>query len=252
VLNADDPVSNGWLGNFSGPSFSYGLGSDNPVSARVLEQNACETIFLLQAGDDAAAVRTSLIGAHQIEHCLAAASAALWYGIDLTAIAQGIEAVTRLPGRMERVACGQDFPLFVDAARSADALRASLRTARQLAAGRVLCVLADAPPASSREALAIREVVRRHADVVILTEQRAELESCWNDVDDVEVHVAAERSEAIGWAVSMAQAGDAVVVTGQRPQDGFQFGGDAAAPSDADVARELLYARNAPALRLVA
>jgi UDP-N-acetylmuramoyl-L-alanyl-D-glutamate--2,6-diaminopimelate ligase len=253
VLNGDDPVCQSWISDLDGPLLAYGLDGENPLTARILQQNAAETIFLLRAGDETAAVRTTIVGTHHVENCLAAAAVALWYGIDLAVIARGIEAVSRLTSRMERVACGQDFPVFVDAASSADAVRASLMTARRLASGRVLCVLSDAPPASSQEAAALRQVVRKLADVAVVTDARLELEPAWTaDDGSLEVHRTTDRVEAIAWAVSLASRGDVVVVTGSRSREGFGFGAAAASLSDADVAREILYARENSALRLVA
>ena len=36
-------------------------------------------------------------------------------GLELETIVRGLEAVERIPGRMERLECGQPFGVFVDA-----------------------------------------------------------------------------------------------------------------------------------------
>ena len=144
ALNADDPVSMKWIDKIEGPVLTYGLGNQAEVTATIVESHANEQTFVLTAGSDSVAVRTTIIGEHHISNCLAAATIALSYGIELQDIAVGLESTEQLPARMELVDCGQGFPLFVDAANSANSLRASLRTARQLAAGRViLCVERD-------------------------------------------------------------------------------------------------------------
>ena len=99
---------------------------------QIIEQYINEQTFVLSAGDDSVGVRTEIVGDHHVYNCLAAATMALAYGIELTTIARGLEAVDRLPGRMERVMCGQDFAVLVDAADSPDALRDCLRAARQV------------------------------------------------------------------------------------------------------------------------
>lgn len=254
VLNADDPVSCRWLSEIDAPSLTYGLGDQAQITAEVVERSPGETVFILTAGCESAAVRTAVIGDHHVSNCLAAATTALAHGIDLQTIAAGIEAVQKIPARMERIDCGQDFPVFVDAAHNAPALRATLLTARQLAVGRVICVLGDSLPRNSAEADVTRGVVRRLSDVAIVTESLTSLDSAWLDDSDSDseskLQVAVDRGEAIAWAVSLAEQGDVVVIAGSRGHGECGFG--AVDVTDADAARELLYACNGPALRLVA
>ncbi|HEX6960488.1 MAG TPA: Mur ligase family protein [Lacipirellula sp.] len=251
VINADDPVSCKWLSEIDGPALTYGLGEQAQITAEIVERNACETVFVLTAGVDSAAIRTTIVGDAHVSNCLAAAATALAHGVDLQTIAAGIEKITKLPGRMERVDCGQEFAVFVDAAHTACGLRSSLRTARQLATGRVICILSDELPADPTEATIIRSVVRKMADVAIVTDAVAAVEDAWtpHEANRDALQVAADRGEAIAWAVAMAEPGDVVVISGSRDRGGFQFG--AAETTDAEAARELLYALNQPALRLV-
>jgi UDP-N-acetylmuramoyl-L-alanyl-D-glutamate--2,6-diaminopimelate ligase len=152
---------------------------------------------------------------------------------------------------MERVDCGQDFALFVDAADTACSLRATLRTARQLCNGRVICVLGDSLPRDAGEAAVIRSVVNKLADVAIVTDALTAADAAWlpREANQPNLQVAADRGEAIAWAVAMAGQGDVVVIAGSRTPTEFTFG--SAEISDADAARELLYALAQPALRLV-
>jgi len=171
VFNADDPVSMQWLDGVTGPVLTYGMGGQSEIAAVSIESHADGQTFVLTAGSHSVAVRTTIIGTHHIANCLAAATLSLSYGIDLQTIAAGLEAVVALPARMERVDCGQGFPVFVDAANSPDALRASLRTARQLAEGRVICVWGDSAHGAGSEHLAVSQVLSRLADLAIVTRQ---------------------------------------------------------------------------------
>ena len=254
IVNADDAVSCRWLSDIGGPSLTYGLGDEAQINGVVIEENACESVFILSAGTDSAAVRTSIVGRQHVTNCLAAAAVALAHGVEFQAIAQGIEDVKKLPARMERVDCGQDFPVFVDAAHTVSGLRATLRTARALSSRRVICVMGDAGPATAGESEAIRSVLRKMADVTIVTDALTALDDAWlaehSAVDAKDkLQIAVDRVEAIAWAVAMAGQGDVVVLAGSRTPTEFIFG--AAETTDADVARELLYAVARPMLRLV-
>ena len=63
-----------------------------------------------------------MIGDHHIYNCLMATAIGLAEGIDLNTIVRGLETVTRVPGRLERIECGQPFGVFVDYAHTPDAL----------------------------------------------------------------------------------------------------------------------------------
>ncbi len=251
VLNADDPVSLKWLDQIEGPVLTYGLERQAEIAASVVDCQANEQTFVLTAGSDSVAVRTTIIGEHHVSNCLAAATLSLSYGIDLQTIASGLEAIEQLPARMERVDCGQGFPVFVDAADSPEALRASLRVARRLAEHRVICVWDKAASGVGSEHLAISQVLNRLADLAIVT--RA-LPCCEHTNTDVEV--VANRNEAIACAVAIAEPGDVVVIAGSRAAarhgQGLAFGESDDAMTDREVTRQLLYAREQPTLRLIA
>jgi UDP-N-acetylmuramoyl-L-alanyl-D-glutamate--2,6-diaminopimelate ligase len=195
-------------------------------------------------------VRTAIVGDHHVRNCLAAAATALAHGIDLQTIAAGIEAIEQLPARMERIDCGQDFALFVDAAANATALRATLRTARRLAQGRVICVLGDSLSCDASEAATVRSVVRKLADLTIVTDALTDFDPDWcSESDDASaLQVAAHRGEAIAWAVATAGEGDVVVIAGSRARSQCQFG--TTEITDADAVREMLYACAQPALKI--
>lgn len=250
IFNADDPVSCRWLAEAEVASLTYGLGDQAQITAEIVERNACETVFILAAGADSAAVRTTIVGDQHVSNCLAAAAAALAHGVSLETIAAGIESLQKLPARMERVDCGQDFAVFVDAAANACGLESSLRAARQLSQGRVICVLGDSLPMNSAESALIRGIVQKLADVTIVTDALSAVDSKWLPThDDSNVQVAMDRAEAMALAIATAVQGDVVVIAGSRGPTECSFG--SAEIADADTVRELLYGLARPALRLV-
>lgn len=244
TLNADDPECIKWLDEIHGPVLTCGLGEVAEITAQVVQQFANEQIFVITASNDMATVRSSIVGEHHVANCLAAATLALAHGIDLQTIAAGIEAVDRLPCRMERIDCGQGFPVYVDAADSPDALRASLRAARKLAIGRVICVLGDVSPQAAATEYTLQNIACHMADLAIVPWLVEEMDEQLS----AHVEVIADRGEAIACAVTMAEPGDVVVIAGSQPQPVPTFG----AADDAQFTRELLYTRNETALRLAA
>jgi len=259
VLNADDPVSLKWLDRVTGPVLTYGMSQPSEttaaeITATAIDYQANEQTFVLTAGSDSVAVRTTIVGEQHVANCLAAATLSLSYGIELQTIAAGLEAVEKLPARMERVDCGQGFPMFVDAANSPAALRASLRTARRLADRRVICVWSESAGQTGSEHLVISEVLNRLADLAIVTRPLFGQANDSNDfsANQVHVEVVADRNEAIACAIAIAEPGDVVVIAGSQVGPEYGFGAAKESMSDSEIARQLLYAREEPTFRLVA
>lgn len=257
ILNADDPESVRILGELSRPVLSYGMRKPCEITAQVVEQQINEQTFVLSAGDDSVGVRTAIVGDHHIYNCLAAATTALAYGIELTTIARGLESVDRLPGRMERVVCGQDFAVVVDAASSPEAVRNCLRAARQSTSGRVICVYGTSSDGGRHELPAIGRVIGALADVAVVTSagpaeeglHRTCLELRSGFADVRKARVILDRSQAIDWAMREAQTGDTVVIAGMGERPHTPLDPHEALASDSDIAKGVLN-RELPTLPL--
>ncbi len=178
ILNADDAVSMKLLDELARPVLTFGMRGASEISAQAVEQYVNEQTFILTAGDDSVGVRTEIIGDHHIYNCLAAATTALAYGVELTTIARGLESVDRLPGRMERVMCGQGFAVLVDSANSPESLGNCLRAARKVTGGRLICVFGANNDCDQTQLPAIGRVIGSMTDVAAITnDQRAEFGS---------------------------------------------------------------------------
>src|SRR5277367_5406871 len=81
------------------------------------------------------AVFSALIGRVNVYNILAAAGAGYARGCSAPDIAAGIDRLKCVPGRFERVDCGQPFTVVVDYAHTDDALRNLTALARELVSG---------------------------------------------------------------------------------------------------------------------
>ena len=85
-------------------------------------------------------VTTGLRGRFNVENVLGTIAAARLLGLEDDAVARGIASLRGVPGRFEAVDEGQPFAVIVDYAHTPEALENVLRSARDLASGRVVCV----------------------------------------------------------------------------------------------------------------
>lgn len=247
VLNADDPVCVEMLCELDRPALTFGLKKPAEISAQVIEQYVNEQTFVLTAGDESVGVRTEIVGDHHVYNCLAAATMALAYGIELTTVARGLESVDRLPGRMERIMAGQEFAVFIDAAQTADSLRATLRVARKVTSGRVICVFGAAGEEERDERPVMGRVVGSMADVAVITSTTPrgedprmiclEVRSGFASANRPQIVV--DRTTAIAHAMELARPGDSVVIAGMGARE-HVVDADGLPLDDAEIARQAL------------
>ncbi len=197
------------------------------VSATLVERTISEQTFLLSAGSETLPVRTRMIGDHHISNCLVAAAVGLVLGIDLADIVRGLEQVIVVPGRLERIECGQSFGVFVDYAHTPDALDAVLETLREVTPGRLITVFGAGGERDRAKRPLMARAVEQVADLAILTQDNPRSEPPQRIVRDLlkgcrrphEVEVISDRSDAIAYALSQAEAGDCVLDRRQRTRD---------------------------------
>jgi UDP-N-acetylmuramoyl-L-alanyl-D-glutamate--2,6-diaminopimelate ligase len=249
VINADDHRSRNLLPQIKRGALTYALHAQADITARVLERSPSEQTFLLTAGDQIAPVRTRMIGDHHVSNCLAAATAALACGYELEPIVRGLEAVERVPGRMERLECGQPFSVFVDAAASPETLALTVKTVRQVTPGRVLVVFGPHESTSAAHRALVGRVLERGSQVPIITGDEPCLVDPLKTAHDVldgfarphKARVIPSRHTAIRFALSHARPGDAVLIAGRGDRQTRLLDSRSPAYDDREVARAWLY-----------
>jgi len=249
VLNADDPTSAGYLARLDTPVLTVAVHSAAEITGMLIEQYISEQTFLLTAGSETVPVRTRMIGTHHVYNCLIAAATGLAYGIDLATVVRGLEAVEHVPGRLERIECGQPFAVFVDYAHTPDALTGSLRTLREVIHGRLICVFGAGGDRDRQKRPLMARAVDTDADLAVLTTDNPRTEDPVAIQNDLlsgflrpqHVEVIPDRAEAIAWALSQARPDDCVLIAG-KGHEKHQITGNQRLPfDDCEVARRWLY-----------
>ncbi|MEX2111846.1 MAG: UDP-N-acetylmuramoyl-L-alanyl-D-glutamate--2,6-diaminopimelate ligase [Pirellulales bacterium] len=249
VINADDPQSIKQAPLLPGRVISVGMHAGADVSAVLLERVKSEQTFLLTAGNVSVPVRTALIGDHHIYNCLMATAIGLAEGIDLTTVVRGLESVTRVPGRLERIECGQPFGVYVDYAHTPDALRVSLETLRQVTSGRIICVFGAGGNRDTAKRPLMGRAVEELADVAVVTTDNPRFEDPQSIGAEIIAGFArpalarwiADRTEAIHYALWLAGPDDCVLVAGRGHEPFQQMAHERIALDDCDVVRRYLY-----------
>ncbi|MBU0971695.1 MAG: UDP-N-acetylmuramoyl-L-alanyl-D-glutamate--2,6-diaminopimelate ligase, partial [Proteobacteria bacterium] len=122
-------------------------------------------------------LKTSLTGRFNLENILCAAGAAHAIGIGTEKIQQGIESLTRVPGRLEKINNPLNRYLFVDYAHTPDALESILSILAQRAPERVITVFGCGGDRDRTKRPLMGKIACKYSDVAIVTSDNPRSES---------------------------------------------------------------------------
>lgn len=185
-----------------------------------------------------------LPGSFSVMNALAVTRAALFAGVPLETVARALSSLTRIPGRTERIDEGQDFTAVVDYAHTPDSLSALY----EAYPGRKICVLGNTGGGRDQwKRPLMGSIADKECAEVILTDEDPYDEDPETIVRMMAEgmkrtpHILMDRREAIRKALSLAGAGDSVLVTGKGTDPYIMKGRGEKIPwSDAQVVREEL------------
>jgi UDP-N-acetylmuramoyl-L-alanyl-D-glutamate--2,6-diaminopimelate ligase len=198
-------------------------------------------------------VETHLRGRFNRENILAAVAVCRLLGIPDSAVSDGLGGLAGVPGRFESVVEGQPFSVFVDYAHTPDSLANILRTARELAAGRVICVFGCGGDRDRGKRPEMGRIAAELSDVPIVTSDNPRSEDPQAIIDEILAgmpgapEVEPDRRAAIELAIQQARQGDVVVIAGKGHEQGQEFADRKVPFDDREVAREAFRRLRAPA-----
>jgi len=136
--------------------------------------------------------------------------------------------------------------VIVDYSHKPDALESVLRTARELTAGRVICVFGCGGDRDRGKRPLMGRIASELADVAILTSDNPRSEDPLAIIDEVlagvtgHIGVEPDRAAAIARAVAEAGDGDVVLIAGKGHEQGQEIADRTIPFDDREVAREAL------------
>jgi UDP-N-acetylmuramoyl-L-alanyl-D-glutamate--2,6-diaminopimelate ligase len=202
------------------------------------------------------AMWSPLIGNVNVYNVLAASAAGHARDCSTEAIAKGIFDLTSVPGRFERVDCGQPFTVVVDYAHTDDALRNLTALARDFVAraglkGKVITLFGCGGDRDRAKRPLMGEAAGKGSDFVVLTSDNPRSEDPLSIINDALVglqksgakySMEPDRRKAIAFAFQKAAPGDIVLLAG-KGHEKVQITREGTIPfDDVDVARENLTA----------
>lgn len=192
--------------------------------------------------------KISLMGAFQVQNCLAAILAAAEMGVSIENIVKVLPEITIPPGRYQIIK-KNDSVFVVDYAHNENSLSESLNLSRSLVKGRVIAVYGGEWDGQNQKRRLMGQVIGEKADIVVITTNNPKLESVDVAVKEIEEGVAKSKSSfftipdrrlAIKKALEIRHPGDLIIVLGSGHHNIQQIGSKKILFNDYLVLKELL------------
>lgn len=195
-----------------------------------------------------------LPGLFNISNTLLAYSVGTICGLTFENIKNGIEAVSCIPGRMEKINEGQNFNVFIDYAHeklSMTSLLETIQKNKKTEAKIIVLFGAQGGGRDKRKRKDMAEVASKVADIIILTEDDSYEEPTKMILEDIAQYVIGKevnkdffvienRSDAIYHSFSLAKQDDIVLITGKGAEKTMITNGGTIPWDERKIVKDLL------------
>ncbi|MDP3278134.1 MAG: UDP-N-acetylmuramoyl-L-alanyl-D-glutamate--2,6-diaminopimelate ligase [Deltaproteobacteria bacterium] len=243
VLNIDDPTGAAWAREgVAGQLLTTSARGDRAADFYAINADFSASGITATIASPAGelALRSPLVGRHNLENLLTALASVAELGVSLSEAAATLTDAIGAPGRLEPVRTKDPgFPaVFVDYAHTPDALANVLQALRKVTRGRLFCVFGCGGDRDARKRAPMGLAVAEGADIAVLTTDNPRSETPTDIANDAvvglkngqmravttqELSVASrgsycvvlDRREAIAVAIESAGKDDVVLIAGK-------------------------------------
>ena len=248
VINIDDLKGKTLISQTQASIITYGLKKEAQVRAEdiQLSRDGIRARLVLPTGEQQ--IRSSLIGEINLYNILAAVAVTYALKIDPTHIAQGVERLKGVPGRLEKVKNTRGLSLIVDYAHKPDALLKTLQTLRPLTTGRLITVFGCGGDRDKGKRHEMGRIAGDHSGLVFVTSDNPRSEDPLEIIEQIEAglsrselpkrkwparledlsqgyFIEVDRRQAIEKAITVATDEDLILIAGKGHED-YQIIGD--------------------------
>lgn len=228
IINSDDKYAKEVIKRARGKVITYGIDSDANVTAKDIMVTADQLTFTLIDNDNEYYIDSPLSGKFNVYNLMAAFITCTRLGYTPKMVIDAIKLLKPISSRQTYVDCNQPYKVMIDYAHTANALRNLLEYINITNRGRVIIVTGSGGLRDKGRRVEIGEAVTELADHVIFTLEDPRTEDVNDIIDDMVSTIkdkrfnyerVLDREAAIFKALSIADEGDIVLITGKGDED---------------------------------
>lgn len=259
VVNGDDPLARLMLAGLDASARVVRVGDDASNDFRVLRwqghPEGIEARLVTPEGERDIAL--SLLGRFNLDNVLLAIATLYALGTPLDALLKAAQALSPVPGRMQRLSAPGAPTVVVDYAHTPDALGSALMALREHVPGRLWCLFGCGGERDPGKRALMGEIASLMADRVVVTDdnprtepaadiRRAILDGCRDAGVEAVFEKVLEipgRADAIACTLAEADPGDVILLAGKGHETWQEINGVRHAFSDVEIAGRALLER---------
>jgi UDP-N-acetylmuramoyl-L-alanyl-D-glutamate--2,6-diaminopimelate ligase len=251
VINVDDAWAAGLVDRIPGDVLTVSISDgDTSVAVREARVSAAGIDAVMETPAGRLEIRSALGGRHNLANIALAVGIACALDWPLEAIAEGIRACSRIPGRMDTVANDHGLNIWVDYAHTPDALENAVQAALAMTTGELWVVFGAGGDRDRSKRPLMGAAVGRIAHRPVITSDNPRTEdpaAIMNDIlagipeaDRSRVILEVDRAAAIQRALTAAKPGDSVLIAGKGHETYVEVQGERTHFDDREVATRVL------------
>ena len=224
VLNLDDEAGRLYREEVTCPVFTYSENAPGAdISARDLRLFPGHVDFVALRQGELERIHLPIPGGFSVYNALAVLAAGSCLGLAMGEMARVMRTVKGVKGRVEIVPVPRAFTVIIDYAHSPNALENILMTARDVTAGRLICLFGCGGDRDKTKRPIMGAVAQELADLVVVTSDNPRTETPESIIADIlagmspgeDVVVMKDRVNAIRFCLEQGRPGDVIVLAGK-------------------------------------
>lgn len=231
--------------------FTVSISDNNAdIFSTSVDMKANGSAFTLHCKEEQKDCQIHLSGEYNIFNALMAAGLCYSLGINIDTICEGLDDLKAVPGRLEPIENDKGINIIVDYAHSPDALKNVLSALKPITEKKLITVFGCGGNRSHEKRPVMGKTALEWSDIVIVTSDNPRREDPKSIIENImeginsknipenkNVYQIQDRKEAIFKALTIAEAGDTVLIAGKGHETGQYFSDHTVPFDDREVAR---------------
>ena len=185
AINDDDDYAELMKKSASGTVISYSIDKKSPLQAKNIRMSERGVIFDIQSGGNTHEIRLGIPGRFSVYNALAAISACLNIGFDITDIEKGLVLAKSVKGRIEVLHTNTPYTVIIDYAHTPDGLENIISAVRAFAKGRVITVFGCGGNRDASKRPKMGVIAEELSDLAVVTSDNPRCEEPMAIIEDI-------------------------------------------------------------------
>lgn len=225
VINADDEYAKKMVDGLNCKVITFSVKTDSSdYMAKNVKCFADSIQYELLNAENIGRVNIKIPGHFTVYNSMGAAVCAITQGIEFNKVIETLSTAKGVPGRVEVVDTDTDYTILIDYAHSPDGLENVISSLRETTKGRIITVFGCGGDRDKTKRPKMGKIVGDLADIAVVTSDNPRSENPSLIIKDIlegmtackaQIKTLENRTEAIKYAMSVAQKDDIVLLAGK-------------------------------------